>query len=296
MSKTSIVFKQTYNRCLHLLNTCEELPSEPELGLTLGVSRTTIRAVLTQLDGSGLIAWEKRRKMRLRTPCPTDFFPAEETDSPAEIVERGFMRRLLAQGVEPGTQITEAELARDLGVGITGVREFLIRFSRFGLVEKHPKSRWMFKGFTRDFALELVEIRDMFELRSAFAFTALADGHPSWEALNRIEGEHHALAAAIATRYAEFSELDERFHRLIHNASRNRFIIDFYDIIAMVFHYHYQWNKTDERERNAVAVAEHLAYAEALRSRDRLRVQTACRAHLASARETLLKSLPGRAG
>ncbi len=296
MSKTSIVFKQTYNRCLHLLETCEDLPSEPELGLTLGVSRTTVRAVLTQLDESGLIAWDKRRKFRLREPCGADFFPAEETDSPAEIVERGFMRRLLAQGVEPGTQIAEAELARDLGVGITSVREFLIRFSRFGLVEKHPKSRWMFKGFTRDFALELVEIRDMFELRSAFAFTALADGHPTWAALHRIEAEHHALAASIATRFGEFSELDERFHRLIHNASRNRFIIDFYDVIAMIFHYHYQWNKTGERERNAAAIAEHLAYADALRSRDRRRVQAACQVHLASARETLLKSLPRLAG
>ena len=53
MSKTSIVFKQTYNRCLHLLETCEDLPSEPELGLTLGVSRTTVRAVLTHLTKRG---------------------------------------------------------------------------------------------------------------------------------------------------------------------------------------------------------------------------------------------------
>ena len=154
----------------------------------------------------------------------------------------------------------------------------------------------MLKGFTRDFALELIEIRDMFELRSAFAFTALAEdirpGPPSIASKTSIT----RWRAAIATRFNEFSELDERFHRLIHNASRNRFIIDFYDVIAMIFHYHYQWNKTDERERNAAAVAEHLAYIDALRSRDRRRVQAACQAHLASARETLLKSLPRLAG
>lgn len=296
MTKTSIVFKQTYNRCLHLLEGCENLPSEPELGSSLGVSRTTVRAVLGQLAESGLIDWDKRNKVKLRAPSAVDFFPADETDAPALIVERGFMRRLLAHGVEPGTHLTEVELARDLGVGVTSVREFLIRFSRFGLIEKRPKSRWMFKGFTRDFALELVEIREMFELRSAFAFAALVDNHPSWTALDHIEAEHHTLADTIDTRYGDFSELDERFHRLIHNASRNRFIIDFYDVIAMIFHYHYQWNKTGELERNATAVAEHLAYAEALRSRDRARVQGACRAHLASARDTLLKSLPSRAG
>ena len=29
-------------------------------------------------------------------------------------------------------------------------------------------------------------------------------------------------------------------HRLINDASRNRFIEDFYDVISLIFHYHYQ--------------------------------------------------------
>ncbi|MFI0847459.1 FCD domain-containing protein [Mesorhizobium sp. IMUNJ 23232] len=293
MSKTSTVFKQAYNRCLSLLAARDCLPSEPELGLALGVSRTTVRAILTHLAEAGVIAWDKRSKVRLRAPVDADFYPAEETDSPAEIIERSFMRLLLAQGVEPGTQITEVELAREIGVGTSSLREFLIRFSRFGLIEKRPNSRWMFKGFTREFALELTEIREMFELRSAFAFIELAEANPAWTALDAMEAEHHGFADAIARHYVDFSELDERFHRLIHNASRNRFIVDFYDVIAMIFHYHYQWNKAGGRERNAVAVTEHLAYIDALKSRDRVRLQAACRAHLDSARTTLLRSLPG---
>lgn len=293
MSKTSTVFKQAYNRCLTLLAERDGLPSEPELGLALGVSRTTVRAILARLAEAGVIAWDKRSKVRLRSPVTADFYPSEETDSPAEIIERSFMKRLLAQGVEPGTQITEVELAREIGVGTSSLREFLIRFSRFGLIEKRPNSRWMFKGFTREFALELTEIREMFELRSAFAFIELAEASPAWTALDAMETEHHGFADAIARHYVDFSELDERFHRLIHNASRNRFIVDFYDVIAMIFHYHYQWNKAGGRERNAVAVTEHLAYIDALKSRDRVRLQAACRAHLDSARTTLLRSLPG---
>jgi DNA-binding GntR family transcriptional regulator len=293
MSKTSTVFKQAYNRCLSLLAARDGLPSEPELGLALGVSRTTVRAILARLAEAGVIAWDKRSKVRLRAPLAADFYPAEETDSPAEIIERSFMKRLLAQGVEPGTQITEVELAREIGVGTSSLREFLIRFSRFGLIEKRPNSRWMFKGFTREFALELTEIREMFELRSALAFVELGEASPAWTALDAMEAEHHGFADAIARHYVDFSELDERFHRLVHNASRNRFIVDFYDVIAMIFHYHYQWNKAGGHERNAVAVMEHLAYIEALKSRDRENVQVACRAHLDSARTTLLRSLPG---
>ncbi len=62
-------------------------------------------------------------------------------------------------------------------------------------------------------------------------------------------------------------------------------------MIAIVFHYHYQWNKTNARARNARALEEHLAYIAALRSRDAAGIETACRQHLKSARETLLQSI-----
>lgn len=295
MTKQNNVFKDAYNRCVGMLEMAETLPSEPELGTALGVSRTTIRAILRRLHDQGLIAWEKRSKTVLRRPADTDYFPSEETDRLSEIIERRFMRRILAGDAQPGMQINELELAREIGVGTTGVREFLIRFSRFGLIEKRPNSHWILKGFTRDFALELTEVREMFELRSAAAFVHLPRDHQAWRNLEAIREEHRAMLADIDNRFREFSELDERFHLLVHQASRNRFIVDFYDIISMVFHYHYQWNKTHARERNARALKEHLAYIAALFSRDPEEVGRACRRHLKSARETLLRSLPSGA-
>lgn len=296
MAKGNNVYKDAYNRCLALLDPAGSLPSEPELGAALGVSRTTVRSILARMEETGLITWNKRDKKVLRAPQPDDFFPVEETDSLSEIIERSFMRRLLATDAVAGMQINELELAREIGVGTTSVREFLIRFSRFGLIEKRPNSHWVLKGFTRAFALELTEIREMFELRSAMAFAALPQESPMWAELDRLETEHVALAHDIATRFNAFSELDERFHRLIHRASLNRFIVDFYDVIAMIFHYHYQWNKAGERHRNEVAVQEHLAYIAALRSRDPAKVDAACRRHLKSARHTLLTSMPEALG
>ena len=291
MAKQNTVFKDAFNRCVKLLEQTATLPSEPELGATLGVSRTTVRSILSRLEEVGLLAWEKRRKVVLRPPVAADYFPIEETDSLSEIIERTFMRRILAGGAQPGMQINELELAREIGIGTTSVREFLIRFSRFGLIEKRPNSHWVLKGFTREFALELTEVREMFELRSAAAFTHLPGDHPAWAELDAIEAVHHHILDDIDNRYLEFSELDERFHLLVHKASRNRFVVDFYDVIAIVFHYHYQWNKTNARARNARALEEHLAYIAALRSRDAERIESACRQHLKSARETLLQSI-----
>ncbi len=292
MARQNTLFKDAFNRCVKMLEERPTLPSEQELGETLGVSRTTVRSILARLEEVGLLAWETRRKIVLRQPVAADYFPAEETDPISEIIERSFMRRILAGGAEPGMQINELELAREVGAGTTSVREFLIRFSRFGLIEKRPNSHWILKGFTREFALELTEVREMFELRSAAAFAHLTDDHPAWRELDAIEAVHHAILEDIEHRYPDFSELDERFHLFVHKASRNRFITDFYDVIAIVFHYHFQWNKTNARARNARALEEHLAYIAALRSRDPARIEETCRQHLRSARETLLQSIP----
>ena len=125
----------------------------------------------------------------------------------------------------------------------------------------------------------------MFELRSARAFATLPDELAAVAAdSRRCARSIVALLSEIDERFHDFSDLDSRFHRLINSAAPNRFIDGFYDIITLIFHYHYQWNKQDERQRNEVAIREHLTYIDALLSRSRTMVELACRAHLASAR------------
>lgn len=291
MSRQNTVFKDAYNRCLALLERDPNLASEPELAARLEISRTTVRSVLRRLKDEGIIEWDKRTKVMMRLPEPGDYFPKAETTPLSEVIERRFMRRILAGDVHPGSQINELELSREVGVGTSAVREFLIRFSRFGLIEKRPNSHWILKGFTRDFAVELAEVREMFELRSATRFVQLAPDDPAWADLESIEAEHKDVLLRIEDRWQDFSELDERLHRLIHKASHNRFIVDFYDVIAMIFHYHYQWNKSDEKARNIVAIREHLDYMAALKQRDLEGVEVSCRVHLRSARATLLASI-----
>jgi DNA-binding GntR family transcriptional regulator len=197
---------------------------------------------------------------------------------------------MLRDNARPGTAINELELARKFGVATTGIREFLNRFQRFGLIERRPNAGWVFKGFTTSFSLELFEIREMFELRSARALAAMPDSSPHWAQLEILRREHLQLLEEIDQRFHDFSDLDSRFHRLISSAVPNRFIDSFYEIITVIFHYHYQWNKHDERVRNEAAIGEHLTYIDALLSRNVAMVELACRAHLASARDTLLRS------
>ncbi len=291
--KTDTVFKRAYNDALDLLSKLsrgEPVPPEGELSHQLGVSRTTVRKVLIELDQRGVVQGDGRKRTVRKSKGALQRFPKIETVALADEVERRFMEWMLRGNVRPGTVINELELARLFKVATTGIREFLNRFQRFGLIEKRPNAGWMFKGFTNEFALELFEIREMFEFRSARVFVALPNRSPLWSQLDLIRIEHVQLLKDIGTRYHDFSDLDRRFHLLINSASTNRFITDFYDIISMVFHYHYQWNKQDERQRNEAAIREHMSYIDALKSRNWARTESTCAAHLASAKATLLRS------
>jgi DNA-binding GntR family transcriptional regulator len=74
---------------------------------------------------------------------------------------------------------------------------------------------------------------------------------------------------------------------------RNRFVREFQKVISLIFHYHYQWDKTDERQRNEAAIREHLHWIEAMQRRDEAAAVAAAQAHLATSKQTLLSSLRG---
>ena len=293
--KPNTVFKRAYNRGLTRLRhyaIASDIGSEPSWSQALAVSRTTVRAIILRIRGRGTDAYDGRRKVLLRPPVPADFYPEVETEQVGAIVEKRFMKWILHGDCKPGQQINALELSRQFGVSTSAIRDYLNRFPRFGLLERGPSGSWVFKGFTEDFAEELCEVRAMFELRSALRFISLADDEPAWAELSRIRDDHLALIDEADSQFADFSELDERLHRCINDASRNRFIVSFYDVISMIFHYHYQWNKRDESQRNIAAMREHLAYIDALQRRDASAVAQSCHAHMATARLTLLSSIP----
>lgn len=292
--KTNTVYKHAYNRCLDIVaeqKIGRDIGSENELAGALDVSRTTVRVILDALQKSGLIELRARSKIIRRHPAEADYFPDLETVSVSASVEQKFMTWILHGDCKPGQPIYALDLARQFGVSTLAIREHLNRFNHFGLIRRRQNGGWVFRGFTEEFAIELSEVREMFELNSAQQFVELEPRNPAWTKLDQLERQHIALLKEIDTRYRDFSALDERLHRLINDVSHNRFIENFYTIISMIFHYHYQWNKADEKTRNLAAIQEHLAYISALKSRDVEAASVTCRAHMKTSRLTLLQSL-----
>lgn len=293
MPRTDHRLRAAHNR---LLNDCAglgpgaALPSEARLAETLGVSRSIVRGVLSEFGRRGLLHWKGREKVLLRPPGPADRLATREETAP-DALERRFLDWILRFDVPPGTALNMTQLARDLGVTPRGLAEFLSGWSRFGLVERRPRGGWRLMGFTAEFAVELSDLRTLLEIDAVRHLVTLPPAHPLWAEMDGLREDHLDLLERIDRDFHDFSRLDQRFHATVTGVVRNRFIAEFQKVVSLIFHYHYQWDKADERQRNEAATLEHLRWIEAMQARDGAAAEHAARAHLATSKQTLLASL-----
>jgi DNA-binding GntR family transcriptional regulator len=294
MARTNTRFVEAYNE---LLNLCDQLevgaylPSENALSAQLGVSRTVIRSALTRLDDCSIIALDGREKILRRHSNAEDRLEGPPVLLGIEELESRFLDWVLRMDVPPGTVLNVAQLSKDFSVATHTLQEFFSSLSRFGIVVRRPRGGWVLLGFTKNYAVELSDFRTVLELNSVRHLAALPLDHEIWARLDSLEQEHLDLLQRIDKDFHDFSPLDEKFHAVINSVVVNRFVKEFQKIISLVFHYHFQWNKTHERARNEDAIREHLALIEALRSLDADKAEAAARRHLATSKQTLLSSL-----
>lgn len=297
MSKPATVFKRSTNLLLQFLaeNVAvgQLLPTEQYLTTVCQGSRTAIRSAIAYLNTRRLIGSLAERRL-LRKPIPGDYFDIAELRSGADRIQQVLMERVYQRDMPPGAEFSEAELAREAGASTVSVREFLIGFSRFGLIEKKPRGGWRLCAFDRSFATELADMRRMFEIAAVEKFAALPADDPAYAELARLIKQHEKLAAKIDTRHSAFPALDREFHTFLIGLLNNRFAQGFYDIVSFVFHYHYQWDKGEEKGRNKYAVQEHLEILRALARRDVNQALDHMKVHLNSSRSTMLESIGTR--
>jgi DNA-binding GntR family transcriptional regulator len=296
MARTDGRFREAYNALLDIcgeLGPDQVLPAESTLAQRIGVSRTVVRSGLQRLSDAGIIRWRGRDKSLLRTPTTGDRLSLHPQAPDAEALESQFLDWVLRFDVPAGTPLNVAQLSRKFGVPPHTLQEFLASLSRSGLVERRPRGGWRLLGFTAEYALELSEFRSVLELNALRHVVAQPDDHPIWARLEALRAAHCDLLTRLETDFHDFSKLDERFHAAVNGLVRNRFVAEFQKIVALIFHYHYMWDKTEEKQRNGVAIGEHLAIIDALLARDLAAAEAAALRHLASSKTTLLSSLRG---
>lgn len=186
---------------------------------------------------------------------------------------------------KPGESLTESQIASELKVSRTPVREAIRQLELEGLLAYVPNKGAIVKGLSSE------DVRDIFEIRI------------------KIEGLAAKRAAANITasqlkelkEVVEFEEfythkddtcqilrLDTKFHEIIFRASGSRLL----DHTLTSFHHYIQRARNlslKDKERAKKALAEHMAIMMAIEKRDREKAETLMEEHITNASENIEK-------
>ncbi len=156
-----------------------------------------------------------------------------------EIVYEELKREILVGEIAPGTRMMEIELAEELGVSRTPVREAIRKLEKEGLVTIEPRKGAYASDVSIKDMVDVLEVREDLEAMAA-AMAAQKVSDEEKELLVRVTLEYKEAVEAGKTE--DIIRCDERFHQLIVNCSGNKTLIQLFSQVqemALRFRYLY---------------------------------------------------------
>ena len=183
--------------------------------------------------------------------------------------------RMDLYGSRAEIRLDERQLASDLGVSRTPVREALAQLEREGFVRSIPRRGIYVVRKTRAEVIEMITAWAALESMAARLVTQNASD-------DEIAGLRRMFATfedgAVAAKLDEYSEVNIEFHQAIIRMSRNRVLIDLAE--NLFTHMRMIRRKTiGEMDRADRSIHDHMNIIEALESRDTKRAEELVRSH-----------------
>jgi DNA-binding GntR family transcriptional regulator len=204
------------------------------------------------------------------------------------------LSRLIIEGaLEPGSVIRTEELAGQLGVSRTPMREALQRLEADGLVTVSPNGVAKVATFERDEALELMDVREVVD---GLASRILAERGTT----EAVYGELEELVASAekasqANDKHGFLRFNARFHAAIVTATNHRPLQQFHPLVRITSQAVYLRHGRQQL-RHQQSSQEHAEILAAIRARDPLQAERAARRHVRRAAQFWLRDVyKGRA-
>lgn len=195
----------------------------------------------------------------------------------ADYVYQELRHRIITKQLKPGQRLPEVNIAVQMGVSRTPVREALRRLASEGLVLIIPNSGARLASPTRREMEDTYAVREQLECISvAIAATRISERN-----LRRLEDAILEEEKAFEEKNLElYLEVNENFHRIIADASGNRVLAEFVENIlartnAYVVFYDPFYDIVDNP-----SISQHKAIAQALKERDREKAVDLMREHL----------------
>lgn len=183
----------------------------------------------------------------------------------------------------PGDRLVESELAERLGVSRTPVREALQRLETQGMLARDGRSL-IVASLDHNQLAELYTVRAELEGLAA----RLAARHATAEEVRVLRGMVEDDRKLIGGDPRALSRANKRFHRLVHLASHNRFLVQQLDLVHRAMALMATTSLAAEG-RDEKALMEHLRIVEAIEASDGQAAYDALKAHISQAFETRLR-------
>ncbi len=183
---------------------------------------------------------------------------------------------------KPGDRLVESELAERFGVSRTPVREALQRLETQAILSRDGRSM-VVASLDHDQLGELYAVRAQLEGLAA----QLAAQHAAPEEI-RILQDMVAQDTALVNDPAALARANRRFHRQIHLASHNRYLIQQLESVHRTMALLTTTSLAADG-RGQDALAEHKAIVDAIANRDKTAADIALREHISMAYQTRLK-------
>jgi len=204
-----------------------------------------------------------------------------------EIVFESMREAILSGVLQPGERLMEIQLAEEMGVSRTPVREAIRKLELENFVVMIPRKGAYVAGVSSK------DVADVFEIRSAL------EGLAAGLAAERItEDELEQMERVLFYRATEGDVMDLEqivksdtdFHALVYSASRNERLIQ---ILANLREQIQRFRATSLAVpgRNKLALEEHRMIVEALRNHDSEEAQSLAIAHIVTAENVMFDAL-----
>jgi DNA-binding GntR family transcriptional regulator len=207
-----------------------------------------------------------------------------------EVAYESLKTGILSGRLALGESYSELELARELGISRTPVREALLKLSAENLVSFNRRKGISVKYFSRKDLEDLSELRQIIE-EAAVAKTV---GNLAKDQIRSLKSLIAEQEACIKENYDEnhFLEIDRRFHLSLIEACGNRFMIQTYNNIRDHFAITFR-GALAKKGRASEVLREHKSIVTALAQGNAEMAREAVRDHLMNSKSTALDYYSG---
>lgn len=203
-----------------------------------------------------------------------------------EIVYEELKRQIMVGEIAPGTRMMEVELADEMGVSRTPVREAIRKLEKEGLVSIEPRRGAYASDISIKDMVDVLEVRQDLEGMAA-ALASLRITEEEKEDLEKIVQEY--TDAVESGNISEIIKYDEAFHKYIVSISGNKTLVQMVSQVqdlALRFRYIYY----DDFTRFKNQPLEHHRIVDAIFAADANKARIEAESHLSKLKEFVIKA------